>query len=325
MNIANDVTELIGNTPLVRLRRIGADVGAEIVLKLESRNPVNSVKDRIGLAMIEAAERDGRIKPGRTVLIEPTSGNTGIALAFVGAVRGYRVVLVMPETMSPERRVVLRAFGAQLVLTEGPKGMRGAVEKANELAAAIPDSFILQQFRNPANPDVHRRTTAEEIWRDTEGRVDALVSGVGTGGTLTGVAHLLKARKPSFQAIAVEPAGSPVLSGGVPGSHKIQGIGAGFIPEVLERSLIDQVFTVTNEDALELARRLAREEGLLVGISSGAAVHAALQYARQLANRGKLIVAIIPSFGERYLGTDLFAPYRYEGSDDPFAAAIGRS
>ena len=319
MNIANDVTELIGNTPLVRLRHIGAETGAEIVAKLESRNPLNSVKDRIGLAMIDAAERDGLITPGRSVLIEPTSGNTGIALAFVGAVRGYRVVLVMPETMSAERRVVLRAFGAQLVLTEGPKGMRGAVEKANELAATIPDSLILQQFRNPANPDVHSRTTAEEIWRDTEGRVDALVSGIGTGGTLTGVARVLKARRPSFEAIAVEPKGSPVLSGGLPGPHKIQGIGAGFIPEVLDRKLIDQVLTVTNEDALEFARRLAREEGLLVGISSGAAVHAATQYARQPANRGKLIVAIIPSFGERYLGTDLFAPYRYEGSDDVFA------
>jgi cysteine synthase A len=269
--------------------------------------------------MVEAAEREGLIRPGKTVLIEPTSGNTGIAMAFVAAVRGYRCILVMPETMSPERRVVLRAFGAKLVLTEGAKGMRGAIDKANQLAAEIPDSFILQQFRNPANPEIHRKTTAEEIWRDTDGKVDAVISGVGTGGTITGVAQVIKSRKPSFQAVAVEPEASPVLSGGAPGPHKIQGIGAGFVPEVLARDLVDQVVTVSNDEAFEMARRLAKEEGLLCGISSGAAVAAAIKYAKQPANAKKLVVVIIPSFGERYLGTDLFAPYRYEGSDDPGA------
>ena len=316
MKIARDVTELIGNTPLVRLNRVTAGVDAQIVAKLEGQNPASSVKDRIGLSMIDAAERAGQIRPGKTVLIEPTSGNTGIAMAFVSAVRGYACVLVMPETMSPERRVVLRAFGAKLVLTEGAKGMRGAIDKANQLAAEIPDSFILQQFRNPANPEIHRKTTAEEIWRDTDGKVDALISGVGTGGTITGVAQVIKPRRPSFQAVAVEPEGSPVLSGGAPGPHKIQGIGAGFVPDVLDRSLVDQVITVSNDEAFEMARRLAKEEGLLSGISSGAAVAAAIKYAKQPGNQKKLIVTILPSFGERYLATDLFAPYRYEGSDE---------
>ncbi len=316
MKIARDVTELIGNTPLVRLHRVTAGVDAQIVAKLEGQNPASSVKDRIGLSMIDAAERAGQIRPGKTVLIEPTSGNTGIAMAFVSAVRGYACVLVMPETMSPERRVVLRAFGAKLVLTEGAKGMRGAIDKANQLAAEIPDSFILQQFRNPANPEIHRKTTAEEIWRDTEGKVDALISGVGTGGTITGVAQVIKPRRPSFQAVAVEPEASPVLSGGAPGPHKIQGIGAGFVPDVLDRSLVDQVITVSNDEAFEMARRLAKEEGLLSGISSGAAVAAAIKYAKQPGNQKKLIVTILPSFGERYLATDLFAPYRYEGSDE---------
>ncbi|HME73898.1 MAG TPA: cysteine synthase A [Myxococcota bacterium] len=316
MNIARDVTELIGRTPLVRLNRVTAGVPAQIVVKLESHNPANSVKDRIGLAMIEAAEREGVIKPGKTVIVEPTSGNTGIALAFVAAVKGYQCILTMPETMSLERRIVLRAFGAKLVLTEGAKGMRGAIDKANQILAELPDAYMPQQFRNPANPEIHRKTTAEEIWADTDGQVDALVAGVGTGGTITGVAQVIKPRRPSFQAIAVEPETSPVLSGGAPGPHKIQGIGAGFVPDVLDRSLVDGILTVTNDESFEMSRRLAKEEGLLCGISSGANVAAAIKYARKPENARKLIVAIVPSFGERYLATDLFAPYRYEGSDD---------
>jgi cysteine synthase A len=316
MNIARDVTELIGRTPLVRLQRVARGVSAEVVAKLESHNPLASVKDRIGLAMLEAAERDGLIQPGKSVIVEPTSGNTGIALAFVAAVKGYACVLTMPDTMSPERRVVLRALGAKLVLTEGAKGMRGAVEKANEIAADLPNAFIPQQFKNPANPEIHRKTTAEELWADTDGRIDALVAGVGTGGTITGVSQVIKKRKPSFQAVAVEPETSPVLSGGSPGRHKIQGIGAGFVPDVLDMKLVDQVITVSDDAAFTMARRLAKEEGILCGISSGANVHAAMEYAKRRENEGKLVVAIIPSFGERYLNTDLFAPYRYDGSDD---------
>jgi cysteine synthase A len=317
MNIAKDVTELIGRTPLVRLNRLTAGLpeGTQVLVKLESQNPANSVKDRIGLAMIEAAERDGLIRPGKTVIVEPTSGNTGIALAFVCAVRGYPCILTMPDTMSPERRVTLRAFGAKLVLTEGAKRMQGAIDKANEIAAQLPDAFIPQQFRNPANPEIHRKTTAEELWADTDGKIDALIAGVGTGGTITGVAQVIKQRKPSFQAIAVEPENSPVISGGAPGPHKIQGIGAGFIPDVLETKLLDGVITVSDQAAFETARRLAKEEGILCGISSGGNVWAAVEYARRPENKGKMVVAVIPSFGERYLNTDLFSPYRYEGSD----------
>ena len=315
MKIANDVTELIGRTPLVRLNRVTAGVDATILAKLEGQNPANSVKDRIGRAMIEAAEKQGAITPGKTTIVEPTSGNTGIALAFVAAVKGYQCILVMPDTMSPERRVTLRAFGAKLVLTEGAKGMRGAIDKANEIASEIGDAFMPQQFMNPANPEVHRNTTAVEIWEDTDGSVDALISGVGTGGTITGIAQVLKEKKASFQAVAVEPEASPVLSGGSPGPHKIQGIGAGFIPDIVERDLIDDVVTVSNDEAFEMARRMAKEEGILCGISSGAAVQAAIKYVEK-GNAGKTVVVIIPSFGERYLNTDLFAPYRYEGSDE---------
>src|SRR5215475_7488094 len=316
MNIASDITRLIGDTPLVRLNRVTAGLSAEIVAKLESRNPANSVKDRIGLAMIEAAERSGEIAPGRSVLVEATSGNTGIALALVAAVKGYDCVLVMPDTMGPDRLITLRAFGARVVLTPGLRGMRGAVDRAVQLTREIPAAFMPQQFSNPANPAAHRTSTAEEIWRDTDGRVDAVVAGVGTGGTITGIAAALRARKPSFRAIAVEPAGSPVLSGGKPGLHRIQGLGAGFIPDVVDPELIDDVIPVEDEAAFDMTRRLAREEGLLVGISSGAAVSAALRYAARPENRRKLIVVIIPSFGERDLATEAFAPFRYEGSDD---------
>jgi len=315
MNIAGSVLDLVGRTPLVRLDRVCAGVAPQIVAKLESANPGNSVKDRIGLAMIEAAERAGDLVPGESVIVEPTSGNTGIALAFVAAVKGYRCILTMPESMSPERRVVLRAFGARLVLTDPAKGMPGAIEAANEILAKTPGAFMPQQFQNPANPEVHRRTTAEEIWSDTDGQVDALVAGVGTGGTITGVAQVLKERKPSFQAVAVEPAASPVLAGGAPGKHLIQGIGAGFVPDVLDRSLVDTVMAVDNEAALQMARRLAQEEGLLCGISSGAAVQAALDYAAGEGRDLGLLVVIIPSYGERYIQTMLFEPYRYEGSD----------
>ncbi len=307
MRIANDVTDLIGNTPLVRLNRVTEGAVAEVAAKLEFYNPAHSVKDRIGAAMIEAAEAAGKINKD-TVIVEPTSGNTGIALAMVCAAKGYKCILTMPETMSRERRMILRAYGAELVLTPGPDGMGGAIRKAEELAAQDPQKyFIPQQFENPANPEIHRRTTAEEIWRDTDGKVDILVAGIGTGGTITGVAEVIKARKPSFRAVAVEPAASAVLSGQPKGPHPIQGIGAGFVPKVLNTHSYDEIVQVKNEDAFATARRMAREEGLLVGISSGAATWAALQVARRPENEGKLIVVIIPSFGERYLSTPLFA------------------
>ena len=306
MKIANNVTELIGNTPLVRLNRIALGTKAQIAAKLEFYNPAHSVKDRIGAAMVDSAEKAGMIKPD-TIILEPTSGNTGIALAMVCAARGYKCVLTMPENMSKERRMLLRAYGAELVLTPAPEGMGGAIKKAEELAASDPKYFIPQQFKNPANPEIHRKTTAEEIWRDTDGKVDFLVAGVGTGGTITGVGEVIKSRKPSFQVVAVEPDASPVLSGGAKGPHKIQGIGAGFIPDVLNTGIYDEIIRVKDDDAMDTARRMAKEEGLLVGISSGAATWAALQVASRAENSGKLIVVIIPSFGERYLSTPLFA------------------
>lgn len=318
MRIAHDVTELVGHTPLVQLNQIPQAEGcvARIVVKLEGMNPAASVKDRIGVSMIRSAEEAGLIQPGKTVLVEPTSGNTGIALAMLAAAKGYRVILTMPDTMSQERQAMLKAYGAQLELTPGTQGMRGAIARAQEIVATTPDAFMPQQFRNPANPKIHRETTAEEIWTDTDGEVDFLIAGVGTGGTITGVAEVIKQRKPSFRAVAVEPAKSPVISGGEPGAHKIQGIGAGFIPEVLRTDLIDEVITVSDEEAIHYGRRLAREEGLLSGISGGAALAAAIQVAKRPENEGRLIVMIQPSYGERYLSTPLFR------EPEPLEAAV---